>query len=413
MSQNVAECWVGVDWGDTEHHVCVKSAEGRVLSCFKVSQSEEGLEELVARLRSFGCVRGVAVETPHGLLIQKLLEAGLPVYPINPKLSKAWRSGESVSEAKSDPTDSESLAEGLRQRHDKLRRLEPDDPLTRELAILCRDECELIGRRTELVNRLTSTLKLYNPQARQWFNDWTAPTAWQFLLSFPTPEALRRAGRQKLIGFLKTHHIGLSPIWRERVDHHGEPSRWPSDEATVRAKSRLAIALAKELLTLQASLNQYRQDIEELFPQHPDAELFRSLPRSGKKLAPRLLSCFGSNRDRFDSVEGPLALSGSVPLTQRSGQRIAIHFRWACQKDFRNAITLYALQTINQVAWARTCYDQCRQRGLDHYRALRQLASKWIKIIFRMWKDRRPYDERLFLTSLARHGSPIIQHSNS
>jgi len=413
MSQNVGECWVGVDWGDREHHVCVKDAEGRELSHFKISQSQEGLEELVGRLRSFGCIRGVAVETPHGLLIQKLLEAGIPVYPINPKLSKAWRSGESVSEAKSDAADSEALAEGLRQRHDKLRRLEPDDPLTRELAILCKDECELIARRTELVNRLTSTLKLYHPEAREWFSDWTAPTAWQFLLSFPTPEALRRAGRQKLIGFLKTHRIGLSPVWRQRVDRHGESSGWPSDEATVRAKRLLAVALAKELITLQAALQQYRQAIEALFPQHPDASLFRSLPRSGKKLAPRLLSCFGSNRDRFDSVEGPLALSGSVPVTRKSGKHIGVCFRWACQKDFRNAITLYALQSINEVAWARTCYDRCRKRGLDHYRALRDLASKWIKIIFRMWKDRRPYDERIILASLIRHGSPIMQNSDS
>jgi transposase len=400
--------WVGVDWGDAAHAVCVLNEQGKEAAAFEVPHTPEGLQELVERLRRVGEIAGVAVETTRSLMVQKLLDAGLAVYPVNPKLSHAWRAGWKVAEPKSDPSDAWMLAEGLRQHHARLRSFKPDDDLTRELRLLCEDECELIRQRTALVCQLQAALKAYYPQAIEWFDDWTVPSAWDFVLTFPTPEALRNASRKRRFGFLKTHHIGLSPIWQERVERSVSGPAWPSDAATTAAKSVLAVALAKSLRTLQASLADYRARIEKLYGDHPDSSLFDSLPGAGPKLAPRLLSHFGSDRARFDSPDALEQLSGVSPVTVRSGRSRTIQMRRQCQKAFRNTLHMWAFLTVRESEWAGAFYRRARRAGQGHALALRNLARKWLGILYRMWRDRKPYDEGRYLTSLIRHGSPLV-----
>jgi transposase len=241
-------------------------------------------------------------------------------------------------------------------------------------------------------------------------HDFTKPTAADFVLAFPTPEALRAASEDKLRKFLYSHHIGLSPIWKKRLASRTTAARWPSDPATVAAKSRQAIALAKQLRTLAAILTDYRKQIEELYAEHPDSELFSSLPGAGAKLAPRLLTHIGSDRTRYSDATGLQALSGTVPVTKKSGDGGGPQFRWACQKGFRNTMFLFAFQSITRSAWARAYYDRARERGRSHPEALRGLGAKWLKIIYPMWAERKPYDERLYIASLIRHQSPLVPH---
>jgi len=352
----------------------------------------------------------VAVETTRSLMVQKLLDGGWTVYPVNPKLSHAWREGWRVAAPKTDRTDARVLAEGLRQYQAHLRPLKPDDPRTRELKILCADESRLIGHRTALVNQLQAALREYYPQARAWFDDWAKPTSWDFVLAFSTPEALAQASRKKLYGFLKSHYIGIQPIWQERVDGRSRRPAWPSDEATVEAKRFLAVALAKELRTLQASLDLYRERIEALYGDQPDASLFDSLPGVGPKIGPRLLSHFGTDRSRFDSAEGIEQLGGAVPVTKQSGRSRGVHMRRQCQKEFRNTLHQWCFLTLERSAWARAFYDHCREVGQSHALALRNLGRKWIRILYRMWKDHVAYDEGRYLASLIRHRSPLVQH---
>jgi transposase len=407
MSHITADRWAAVDWGDQSHAVVVIDDQGDVVLSFQVPHTAEGLRGLVQSLRECGAIQGVAVEQARNLMVHQLLQGGFIVYPINPKLSDTWRKGWKVTAPKSDPTDARVLADGLRHHHAHLRPLLPDDPLTRELAMLCADECALIGQRTALVNQLQAALKEYYPSALEWFSDWTSPTAWDFVLTFPRPEALQRASRKKVCGFLRAHHIGLTPLWQGRVDQRDQAAAWPSDPPTVEAKEFLAVALAKQLRTLQANLEAYRKRIEELYQQHPDAFLFSSLPGAGPKLGPRLLSHFGSDRARFTSAQSLQQLSGTVPVTRQSGRRREVVIRRACQKPFRKTMHLFAFQTIERSAWARAFYDRARQAGQPHSLALRNLASKWLKVIYRMWQDRVPYEESTYLSSLARRGSPL------
>lgn len=410
MASDERRYWVGLDWGDTAHAVCILDDAGKEVESFEAAHTATGLEDLAARLRRWNSVGGVAVETTRHLVVQKLIDAGLIVYPINPKLSRNWREGESVNAVKDDVRDAFVLAEGLRQRHDRLRPFRPDDPVLRELRLLCADESRLIADRTALVNRLKATLKEYYPEALTWFDEWAKPTAWDFVLAFPTSESLAGAGRKKLYGFLKAHHIGLHPVWQERVEGRGKTPAWPSDPATVAAKSLLAISLAKELRTLQANLDLYRERIARLYGDQPDSGIFSSLPGAGEKLAPRLLAHFGTDRQRFDSSAPLELLSGTVPVPHRSGKSKQVRMRHACQRDFRNTLHLFAFLSTERSAWARAFYDQARRKGNSHALALRNLARKWLRILYRMWRERRPYDEARYLADLVRRRSPLVTH---
>ncbi len=274
-------------------------------------------------------------------------------------------------------------------------------------------QADLVAERTRIANKLKASLKQYFPQAIGWFSDWTTPTAADFILSFPTPEALAEAHDNKIITFLHCHHIGLTQTWKSRLTARHDATPWPSDPPIEAAKSVQAICLAKQLRTLNASLKTYEKHIEALFAKHPDAHIFSSLPGAGPKLAPRLLTHVGSDRERYPSAKPLQALSGTVPVKTRSGRTDIDRFRWACRKDFRNTMFFFALQTIERSVWARAYYDQLRAKGRTHAQALRALGAKWLKIIHRMWRDRKPYDERLYLAALIRHNSPLIAHIRS
>jgi transposase len=402
-------CWVGLDWGDAHHGVCVLDVGTDQETSFTVENTAEALDEFIVGLRPHGDVLGTAVETPRHFVVQKLLAAGLCVYPVNPKIAKAWRDSTGAQPSKSDAIDASVLARGLAQHHKNLRPLTPDDDATRELVLLCDDEQHLIASRTANVNRLQATLKQYYPEALRWFDKWAEPLAWDFIIAFPDPEVLAAASRKKLIGFFRSHRCRLTPQLQERIDRRSALPEAP-DEVMRRAMRLRAVATAKILHAIEKERRVCHKRIRELFELHPDQGLFDSLPGAGDTLAPRLLAGFGANRERFESAAAIQCLSGTVPVTKTSGkqERPVVQFRWACQSNFRKTLHLFAMCSKNSCRWAKAFYDEARRRGQSYGLALRNLANKWLKIIFRMWKERQLYDEARFLQSLIDHGSPLV-----
>jgi len=407
MGQSEAAYWVGVDWGHEEHVVCVLDAQGTPVLRFRVVHCPEGLQELVRRLREYEPVEGIAVESTRSVLIDALLQANFAVYPINPKLSSKWRKAWSVSGAKDDGRDALVLAHALIHQRQWLAPLKPDSESARELALLCEDEARFIGMQTCMVQQLKDTLRQYYPAALGWFKDWTSQSAWDFVLSFPTPESIATASKKKVYGFLRSHRIGLSAKRREMVEARGSATEWPSDRAATTAKSLLAVSLAKQLRALAPTLKEYRRRIEEQFEAHEDKEVFESLPGAARKLAPRLACALGTDRTRFDSARSVQQLSGTAPVTSQSGKRKEVRMRRACQKDFRCALHLFALQTLQRSRWSRAYYDLARARGQSHALALRNLANKWLKILYRMWQNRETYDEQRYIRQLVKKNSPV------
>ena len=275
--------------------------------------------------------------------------------------------------------------------------------------MLCRDEMGLIEQRTALVLQLKQSLHEYFPAALEAFDDWTMPSAWELVLQFPTPQALARAGKRTWQKFLHTHRLYCPTTAEKRLEIFARADRFVSPSASVTsAKSLLAISLARMLRTVESQIKEYRQRIEKAFADHPDGGLFASLPGGGKKLAPRLLGELGANRQVFESAEALQCYAGTAPVTRASGKSRLVHIRRACNKVLRATVHLWADESRQQCAWADAYYKRKKGQGRTHAQALRCLGQRWLKILWRMWSDRTPYDESLHMRSLARSGSWVL-----
>lgn len=404
------EYWVGVDWGDSSHAIAIVDGDRRKKECFEVPHSVPGLEVLREKLAAFHPIRGIAIESSRNLVITHLLEAGYVLYLINPKLSAAWRKNDNVAGCKSDKRDGLVLARELSMRWERLEAVRPEDPKVRELAILCHDEQRLIGERTQHVQRLISALKAYFPGALSFFDDWASPAAWSWLKRYPTPEKFAKASEKQLYKFLREHRIGISPAWEKRVSNRASALGWAVDPA-VRATSELRVTTEiVQLECIDKQLAVYRKRIEALYKEQQDRALFDSLPGAGKKIAPRLFSIFGSDRDHYETIDAIRLLSGAAPVMKQSGNHSKTKMRRSCRKHWRNTLHLFADLSKKYCPWAKAFYEYRKARGDRHAEALRKLADKWLKIIYRMWRDRQSYDEEKYMESLYKRKSPLLDY---
>jgi transposase len=385
--------YAGFDWAKDRHHVAVVDPAGTVLLDRAVDDTAEGWAGLRQALAAFPKL-GVAIETSCGPAVERLLEMGLAVYPLNPKAAERYRDRKRPGGGKSDPLDGWSFADALRTDGRAWRPLCPLDPLTMELRILCRDEIGLIEQRTALVNQLQEALHEYYPAALRAFDNFTAPAVWDFVLAFPTPQALAAAGKRKWEKFLHAHKLYRPQTAPQRLECFAGAASFASpNPAVTAAKSFLAVALAEQLRTLQGRLDKYRARIEELFARHPDRDVFGSLPGAGDKIAPRLLAEIGTNREVFRTAEGLQSYAGAAPVTRQSGRTRSVAIRRACNKVLRATTHLWADLSRPRCAWAQAYYQRKRDQGKGHATALRCLANRWLKILWRMWHDHAPYEE--------------------
>lgn len=399
--------FVGFDWADDHHDVVVVDREGRIVEEFRFDDSAEGWQLLVRKLSPYPHA-AVVIETSSGATVERLLEGGYAVYPVNPKAAKRYRERKAPSGTKSDRFDAWSLADALRLDGHTWRVLKPDDPLTVELRLLCRDEIALIEQRTALVCQLRAALGEYYPVVLEAFDDWTVPSSWAFVEAFPTPEALVKAGKRKWEKFLHVHKLYRPETYEKRLSLFAQAQTFCGSPATTKAKSMLAVALAGQLRVLQSHLDKFRARIQELFQQHPDHELFESLPGAGEKLAPRLLAELGDDRERFDSPEAIQCHGGTAPVSYQSGQIRKARFRRACHKVLRHTVHLWANLSRAKCPWAEAYYREKREQGQSHACALRCLGQRWIKILWKMWQTRTAYDAELHQRNQVRHGSWVI-----
>ena len=400
--------YAGFDWSKDRHQIAMVDREGRVLLELSFEDTAPGWADLREKLRLFPQV-GVAIETRCGPAVERLLDAGLSVYPLNPKAAQRYRDRKAPSGGKSDSLDARSFADALRTDGHGWRRLEPQDPLTQELRLLCRDEIGLIEQRTALVNRLQEALHEYYPAALRAFDDWTSPAAWQFILTFPTPQELVQAGKRKWEKFLHVNKLYRPRTADQRLELFARATEFVSpNPAVTRAKSFLAVALARQLRVLENQLNEYHRRIAKVFTNHPDHDVFGSLPGAGEKLAPRLLAELGSNREEFDSPQALQCYAGAAPVSFQSGKVHRVHLRRGCNHWLRATVHLWADQSRHFCAWAQAYYQQKKKQGMGHAAALRCLGQRWLKILWRMWQDGTRYDEALHLRNQVAHGSWVL-----
>jgi transposase len=414
MSEDDVKGWseraafAGLDWASDHHDVVVVDRQGKVCEELRIEDNAEGWARLRERLSRYPGL-AIAVETSYGTAVERLVEAGYAVYPVNPKAAKRYRERKAPSGTKTDFLDAWSLADALRVDGHGWRVLRPDDALTVELRLLCRDEISLIEQRTALVCQLRAALREYYPTALEAFEDWTARGAWVFVERFPTPQALVAAGRRRWEKFLHTQKLYHSrELYDKRLKLFADGMTFCGGQAITNAKSLLAKSLVVQLRVLEDQLDEYRRRIGERFAQHPDHDLFGSLPGAGAKLAPRLLAELGDDRGRFDSAEGLQCYAGTAPVSYQSGKIRQVRLRRACQKTLRATVHLWANLSRARCPWAEAYYRRKRDQGQSHACALRCLGQRWLKILWKMWQTRKGYDPELHQRNQVKHGSWVI-----
>jgi len=399
--------FVGFDWASDHHDVVLVNQAGKIVEDFRFDETSQGWELFRKKLGRYPQV-AVAIETSSGSTVERLLEAGYAVYPINPKAAKRYRERKCPAGTKTDRLDAWSLADALRLDGHTWRVLKPNHPTTMELRLLCRDEMALTEQRTALVCQLTAALREYYPTALQAFDDWTVSSSWAFIEAFSTPEALAAAGKRKWEKFLHVHKLYRPQTYDKRLELFGHSEEFCGSRATTAAKRMLALALVAQLRVLQGHLDKYRQQIQKLFAQHPDHDVFDSLPGAGPKLAPRLLAELGDDRERFDSPEALQCHAGTAPVSYQSGKVCQVRFRRACHKRLRHIVHLWANLSRRTCPWAEVYYKQKREEGQSHACALRCLGQRWLKILWKMWQTHTRYDPELHQRNQLKHGSWVI-----
>jgi transposase len=404
-----------IDWARNKHELCVVDRAGTIVIQQGIDNSPEAWADLRQKLAALKtsegppAVVGFAIETCCGPAVERLLEACLPVFPLNPKAAERFRDRKSPAGGKTDRFDAFCFADALRTDGHAWRPLRPQDPLTHELRLLCRDEVALIEQRTALVNQLQAALHEYYPTAIASFDDWTKGGAWEFVLAFPTPHHLASAGKRKWEKFLHAHKLYRPETSARRIELFSAAAKSASpNPAVTAAKSLLAITCAKQLRTLEAQLDEYRARINELFGKHPDHDLFGSLPGAGEKIAPRLLAELGADRQVFEHHESLQCYAGAAPVTRQSGRSRLVVIRRACNMFLRATVHLWADRSRVKAPWANAYYWQKRKQGMNHSAALRCLGMRWLKILWKMWKQNTPYDGDRHLRDQLKHGSWVI-----
>ncbi len=397
--------YTGIDWADEHHDALAIDEKGHQAGLIRVDHNPQGFAKLdlflmqiigSASKEQMACI----IETTHGLLIVHLLEAGWPVYPVNPRTVDRRRS---ASGAKTDLIDAYLLAKTGRADFVDLRRLTPDSEKVAELKQLTRDQDTLIHMQTRLVNQLTACLKAYYPVALDLFSKLQQKSTLLFLQAYPTPQAAMAASVKEIQQQLKqTKHPRPADGAASIVERLHQP-HLQADAVLTRTKSRLMLVLVSQLLPLIEQIAQYNKEIDTLFLTHEDHEIFESLPRAGQRLAPRLLAEIGDDRQRYQDASSLQALGGTSPVLYQSGVYSKAHRRLGCIKPLRNALHQFAWQTTQSEAWAKDYYQRKRTEGKSHTVAIRALSNVWARIIFAMWIHRECYRAATFEQAQQQH----------
>jgi transposase len=258
-----------------------------------------------------------------------------------------------------------------------------------------------------LTNRISDALKQYFPQALDWFEDKDTLVFCDFLAHWPTLKQAQRARKARMSAFFREHHV-RPHIAQRRIQAIATATALTSDSAVIQPNRLLVETLVQQLRLLLQAVQRFDHEIAQLAPTLPDYALFASFPGAGEVFAPRLLAAFGEQRERYGSADEVQKYAGIAPVTERSGNKYWVHWRLRCPKFLRQTFVEWAGLSIPHCYWAKAYYEQQRSRGSSHQAALRALAFKWIRIAYRCWYSRTPYNEAAYLNALKRRGSPLL-----
>lgn len=378
-----------------------------------LDHSPEEIAKWAYSLRDrFGGSIAICLELAKGPLVYAPQRYDFIVlFPVHPSTLAKYRQAFVPSRAKDDPTDAEMALDIMLRHPDKLKPIKLQSAAMRALTTLVEERRCLVNDVTSITNRMTSTLKQYYPQVLDWFEHRDTMIFCDFLSHWPTLRQVKRARRSTLESFFHQHNGRRAHIVEGRIQGIRAATALTEDEAVIRPCQLVVLALVEQLRTLLRAIDHFDTEIKVVTKKLPDYDLFAALPGAGHIQAPRLLVAFGEDRDRYTSAAEIQRYSGVAPVVERSGNKCWVHWRLACPTFLRQTFVEWAGSTIPRSFWAAAYYQQQRSKGSSHRVAVRALAFKWIRILYRCWKTRTPYDESVYLKALKDRGSPLLTNA--
>jgi transposase len=412
-SHDTFAAFVGLDWADAQHDGCLQAAGSAQREYFQLAHTPEAIDAWVTTLRTrfHGQPVALCLERTKGPLVSALRKYDfLVLFPINPLTLARYRAAFTPSRAKDDPTDAQLQLELLLTHRDKLQPLQPQSPTRRALAQLVEHRRRVVGDKVRITNRLTSTLKNSFPQVLHWFQDKDTRIFCDFLSRWPTLKAAQLARRSTLESFFRDHHVRTADVLATRLHAIKTATPLTTDEGVIAPNTLLVQTLVSQLRVTLDAIEAFDQAIAQRAQHHPAFPLFQALPGAGPVFASRLLVAFGEQRERYASAAALQKYAGIAPVTERSGKKAWVHWRLQCPKFLRQTFVEWTAESIRHSFWAQLYYQQQRDKGNTHQAAVRASAFKWIRILYRCWQERTPYDESTYLQALMRRNSSLIQN---
>jgi transposase len=403
---------IGLDRSDQKADLCLIDTRTGERRSEIIATAPEALWEWLLELRQQHPQArvGLCLEQPAVHLIP-FLEAydWITLHPINPITLQKYREAFVTSRAKDDTKDADFLADLLLTHHAKLPVWAPEDSATRGVQQLVFHRRAVVDERTALSNRLIALLKSYFPQALLLCGqDLWRPLATAFLLKWPSLQAVQKAKPATVKQFYYLHGSRSAKLVEQRLALMAKAVPVTDEKAVIESFVLRVRLVCRQLQLVQQSVGEFDRQMAAAYAAHPDRMIFASLPGAGPVLGPRLMASMGSQRERFGAAENLQHYTGIAPVTKRSGGSCYIHRRYLCPKFHRQSFHEYAKESILWSRWAAAYYLQQRSKGSPHHTAVRALAFKWQRIIWRCWQDRKPYDEPTYEAALQQNGSPLV-----
>jgi transposase len=394
----MSQLFAGIDWGGAHHQVAVVDLDGREVWNRRFAHDREGVDELLGSLKGLSGLVGVAIERSEGLLVERLQEGNLKVFPVSPRVSARARERYQAAARKNDRFDAFVLADTLRSDGWRWRHLAASSVVHAELRAVVRHRRQCCESQRMVESQLRETLLAYHPAVVALFSSVDRDATLAFLRDYPTPQTASRVGQARMAGFCqRVGYSGRVPV--DVLVGRLRTNLLSGSAGSVNGHRFAAIALADQLQMLNDQIRQFNRRIDDLLAVHPDTFVFSSFPAVGRITAAELLAEIGEDRQRFPTVEVLLAEAGAAPVTLASGKVQRVRIRYACNKRLRSTTTnwAYVLKRIDPVSRSR--YLAAVERGATQHGALRSVSASWLRVLWRCWQDMTPYESARYRPS--------------
>lgn len=407
--------YLGIDWASASHVVVLTDELGEPLWERSVDHSWSALQCLLEDLERHGAGDQITVGIESGArrLAYALAEAGYTVYEVNPKQSDRFRDRYTAAGAKDDRRDALVLASAVRTDAHRMRPLVAARELDAELQTRCRTRLTLVAQRTRLMQQLRATLHEYYPAILALARPLSSPFVLCVLRSYPDPRRAARAQRRRLSTILGEHRIrGLDT---EELRALLRITCFPMTDGEIQAHAQRALALADAIEDISASISAVESTIERCFCDHPDRDIYLSVPGVGAHMAPYLAAEIAAALGPRPQPGALQALAGTCPRTRRTGKQRhgRVSMRKQCHRGLQAALFTVARCSRATSRWADAYYRWQRGRGVRNNTALRSLSNKWAKILCHLLEKHEQYDERCHTENLQRCAVPWMQQERS